>query len=266
MDNLFDYAEACLHNADMAKKLALTHEAKARFDSGKLSLDMRKPVLDISRVAFPEKPQLLPPRLVPNRKLTQTGGVGAFFHAIAHIEFMAIYLAWDLLYRFRGLPKEFYQDWLTVADEEAQHFELICQHLQTQGLEYGELTAHSGLWGHARETSGDLLARLALVPRCMEARGLDVTPGISKFRQLDDAASVVLLERILADEVGHVERGSYWFKWCCQQQNLEPESQYQQLLKQYYQGGRPKGPFNREMRIIAGFSNTELDWLENSSP
>ncbi|MDD2724280.1 MAG: ferritin-like domain-containing protein [Methylovulum sp.] len=267
MDNLFDYAEACLHNTDIGEKLALTHEAKARFSRGELSLASVLPVADISNVKFPGKPVLLPPRLVPNRKLTQQGGVGAFFHAIAHIEFMAIYLAWDILYRFRGLPDGFYQDWLLIADEEAQHFELICRHLQTQGLVYGELTAHGGLWEHARETSGDLLARLALVPRCMEARGLDVTPGIiSKFKQLDDAASVALLERILADEVGHVERGSYWFKWCCRQQGLEPESHYQQLLEQYYQGGRPKGPFNREMRIIAGFSDTELDWLENSSP
>ncbi|WP_029151479.1 ferritin-like domain-containing protein [Methylovulum miyakonense] len=266
MDNLFDYAEACLHNADIAEKLALTHEAKARFCRGELSLASLHPPADIGRILFPAQPQLLPPRLVPNRKLTQPGGVGAFFHAIAHIEFMAVYLAWDILYRFRGLPDAFYQDWLTVADEEAQHFELICQHLAGLGLAYGDLSAHGGLWDHAKDTAGDVLARLALVPRCMEARGLDVTPGIiSKFKQMGDAASAALLGRILADEVGHVERGSYWFKWCCLQQGLDPESHYQQMLKQYYQGGRPKGPFNREMRIIAGFSDTELDWLEDSS-
>ncbi|KAF0090954.1 MAG: hypothetical protein FD128_2907, partial [Hyphomonadaceae bacterium] len=205
---------------------------------------------DISSVCFPEKPQLLPPRLVPNRKLTQAGGVAAFFHAIAHIEFMAIYLAWDILYRFRGLPEGFYQDWLTVADEEAQHFELICEHLKNLGLEYGDLSAHGGLWDHAQQTAGDVVARLALVPRCMEARGLDVTPGIiKKFQDMGDAASVGILTRILTDEVGHVERGSYWFKWCCETRELSPESHYQQMLKQYYQGGRPKGPFNREITM-----------------
>lgn len=267
MDNLFDYAQMCLHRADITEKLALTHEAKARFDRGELSLESRQPPADIACVLFPAKPELLPPRLVPNRKLTQPGGVAAFFHAIAHIEFMAIYLAWDILYRFRGLPEAFYQDWLTVADEEAQHFELICEHLAGLGVAYGDLNAHGGLWDHAKETAGDVVARLALVPRCMEARGLDVTPGIiGKFKQMGDTASVALLERILTDEIGHVERGSYWFKWCCGQQGLAPESHYQQMLKQYYQGGRPKGPFNREMRIIAGFSDTELDWLEHSSP
>ncbi|ASF47802.1 ferritin-like domain-containing protein [Methylovulum psychrotolerans] len=266
MNNLFDYAQACLHNADIAEKLALTHEAKARCSRGELSLAQLTPVADISHVTFPAQPQWLPPRLVPNRKLTQAGGVAAFFHAIAHIEFMAIYLAWDILYRFRGLPDAFYQDWLNIADEEAQHFEMICRHLQTLGLGYGDLSAHGGLWDHARDTADDVLARLALVPRCMEARGLDVTPGIiKKFTAMNDTASIAVLQRILTDEVGHVERGSYWFNTLCNQQGLEPESHYRQLIRHYYQGGKPKGPFNREMRIIAGFSATELDWLEEAS-
>jgi uncharacterized ferritin-like protein (DUF455 family) len=133
-------------------------------------------------------------------------------------------------------------------------------------LAYGDLPAHSGLWDHAKDTEADLLARLAMVPRCMEARGLDVTPAIiAKFKHTGDDASVALLTRILNDEVGHVERGSYWFKFVCGQQGLEPEAKYRQLIRQYYRGGMPKGPFNREMRIIAGFSNAELDWLENTT-
>jgi uncharacterized ferritin-like protein (DUF455 family) len=179
---------------------------------------------------------------------------------------VAIYLAWDMLYRFRGMPDLFYQDWLRVADEEAQHFELIRTHLLAMHVNYGDLPAHGGLWDHAKDTADDLLARLAMVPRCMEARGLDVTPAIiAKFRQMSDHSSVALLNRILTDEVGHVERGSYWFKFVCGQQGFEPEAKYRQLIKQYYQGGMPKGPFNREMRIIAGFSNAELDWLENTT-
>jgi uncharacterized ferritin-like protein (DUF455 family) len=264
MKNLFEFAEACLYSANIDEKLALTHQARHTLANGDLSLNSNRPVLPIAQVSFPEKPILLAPRNMPKRKLGTPEGVSAFFHAIAHVEFVAIYLAWDLLYRFRGMPGQFYQDWLRIADEEAQHFELISIHLQTMRVNYGDLPAHSGLWDHAKDTADDLLARLAMVPRCMEARGLDVTPAIiARFKQLGDDASVALLTRILTDEVGHVERGSYWFKFVCEQQGFEAEAKYRQLIKQYYQGGKPKGPFNREMRITAGFSNPELDWLES---
>jgi uncharacterized ferritin-like protein (DUF455 family) len=266
MKNVFKFAEACLQSIAIDEKLALTHQAWHLFENNQLSFVSELPVLPITQVKFPDKPVLLPPRDMPKRKIGSPEGVAAFFHAIAHVEFVAIYLAWDLLYRFRGLPEQFYQDWLKVADEEAQHFELIRLHLKTLKVNYGDLPAHNGLWDHANDTADDLLARLAMVPRCMEARGLDVTPAIiAKFKNVGDNASVILLERILTDEVGHVERGSYWFKWVCKQQGYEPEAKYRQLIKQYYQGGKPKGPFNREMRIIAGFSNAELDWLENTT-
>jgi len=263
MNDLFEYAEACLHGNNSNQLLALTHEAKHRMDKGGLSLNKASSVVEISAVKFPEKPEWLAPRLVPQRKLTAPGGINAFFHAIAHIEFVAIYLAWDILYRFRGLPDEFYQDWLRIADEEAQHFELIKAHLKLMGTAYGDMPAHGGLWELSQLTADNLLARLALVPRCMEARGLDVTPGlIEKFAKLGDTDSIAVLQRILTDEVGHVERGSYWFKYVCGQAGREPEAEYRRLIAQYYEGGRPKGPFNREMRIIAGFSPAELDWLE----
>ena len=266
MKNVFKFAEACLQGIAIDEKLVLTHQAWHLFENNQLSFASELPVLPITQVKFPDKPVLLPPRDMPKRKIGSPEGVSAFFHAIAHVEFVAIYLAWDLLYRFRGLPEQFYQDWLKVADEEAQHFELISLHLKTLKVNYGDLPAHNGLWDHAKETADDLLARLAMMPRCMEARGLDVTPAIiAKFKNVGDNASVILLERILADEVGHVERGSYWFKWVCEQQGFEPEAKYRQLIKQYYQGGKPKSPFNREMRIIAGFSNAELDWLENTT-
>jgi uncharacterized ferritin-like protein (DUF455 family) len=266
MKNVFEFAEACLHSATIDEKLALTHQAWRTLENGELSLVADQPVLPIAQVKFPDKPVLLAPRNMPKRKLGTADGVAAFFHAIAHVEFVAIYLAWDMLYRFRELPDQFYQDWLKVADEEAQHFELIRTHLLAMHVNYGDLPAHSGLWDHAKDTADDLLARLAMVPRCMEARGLDVTPAIiAKFRQLGDDSSVALLNRILTDEVGHVARGSYWFKFVCNLQGLEPEAKYRLLIRQYYLGGKPKGPFNREMRIIAGFSNAELDWLENTT-
>jgi len=263
MRNLYDIAEACLHDANIDEKLELTHHARQLLADGQLSFAPNQPVASITRVIFPEKPILQAPRNMPKRKITSPEGVIAFFHAIAHVEFVAIYLAWDLLYRFRGLPEQFYQDWLCVADEEAQHFGLIRQHLRSFNVEYGDLPAHGGLWDHATETADDLLARLALVPRCMEARGLDVTPAIiAKFVAKGDETGIAILTRILNDEVKHVERGSYWFKTICNQQGLDPERQYQSLITQYYRGGKPKGPFNREMRKIAGFSDAELDWLE----
>ncbi|MDD4905471.1 MAG: ferritin-like domain-containing protein [Methylobacter tundripaludum] len=263
MKNLFEFAEAffCQVNAD--KKLALTHQAWQTCIAGELTLTSDRPVLPIERVTFPEKPELLAPRQMSRRKLTTPDGIAAFFHAIAHVEFVAIYLAWDILYRFRGMPEQFYQDWLRVADEEAQHFALIRTHLLAMQVDYGDLPAHSGLWDHAKDTADDLPGRLAMVPRCMEARGLDVTPAlIEKFKILGDDASVAILTRILTDEVGHVELGSYWFKFVCQQRGFEAEAKYRELIDRYYVGGKPKGPFNRELRKVAGFSDAEIDWLE----
>ncbi|MGR8979697.1 MAG: ferritin-like domain-containing protein [Gammaproteobacteria bacterium] len=264
MKTLFEYADSCLHKADIDEKLMLTHRAMQRMREDNLEFEPSVPVQPISRVRFPQRPVLLPPRNMPHRKLSTVDGIRAFFHAIAHVEFVAIYLAWDILYRFRGLPEQFYRDWLKVADEEAQHFSLIRRHLQALGVDYGDLPAHSGLWEHATDTADNVLARLAMVPRCMEARGLDVTPAlIEKFRQRGDEKSVEILTRILTDEIGHVELGSRWFKYVCRLQGFEPETKYRDLIGIYYKGGKPKGPFNREMRIIAGFSTAELDWLEH---
>lgn len=264
MNNLFDFAEAFFQQANVDKKLALTHQARHMYISGKLTFTSDSSVLPIDSVIFPDRPVLLAPRQMPRRKMTTTAGVAAFFHAIAHVEFVAIYLAWDILYRFRDMPDRFYQDWLCVADEEAQHFELIRTHLRAMHCEYGDLPAHSGLWEHAKDTADDLPGRLAIVPRCMEARGLDVTPAlIEKFKLLGDDASAAILTRILTDEIGHVELGSYWFRFVCQQRGFEAESKYRELIDQYYIGGKPKGPFNRELRKIAGFSDAEMDWLES---
>ncbi len=264
MNSLFDYAETCLQHTDIEEKLTLTHAAWQQFQQGDLSWQTLEPVAPMEFTQFPPRPLLLPPKKMPKRRLNAPHGVATLFHALAHIEFIAIYLAWDMLYRFRGLPQQFYYDWLKVADEEAQHFALIRDHLRNLGMEYGDLPAHQGLWEHAQDTAHDVLARLAIVPRCMEARGLDITPVmIEKFTARNDEKSVCILNRILQDEVGHVAIGSYWFKTLCKQQHIEAEQHYQHLLLQFYPG-KPKGPFNKEMRIIAGFSIAELNWLETS--
>jgi uncharacterized ferritin-like protein (DUF455 family) len=259
---LSDFAERCLFDSDIEQKLVLTHRARQLLDDGLLSLQAAGDVLPISHTVFPSRPTLLMPRDMPKRRLDSNEGKAAFFHALAHIEFVAIYLAWDIVYRFRGLPDDFYRDWLTIADEEAQHFELIRRHLLGLGFDYGDLPAHRGLWSHAEDTSDDILARLAIVPRCMEARGLDVTPAMmDKLAAIDDQPGVAILTRIYNDEVGHVERGSYWFNTLASQRGLEPEHCFKDLILNYFKG-KPKGPFNREVRIIAGFSNNEIDWLE----
>ncbi len=265
MENIFTIAEFCLYHADAEQKIKKTHHARKLIESDQLSFESIGPVISIGKTKFPDIPLLLAPRDMPRRRLNSAAGKIAFFHALAHIEFVAIYLAWDILYRFRGLPEKFYQDWLQVADEEAQHFTLIRRHLLEMGADYGDLPAHRGLWDHAEDTADDILARLAIVPRCMEARGLDITPKmIEKFNSQDDQKSVKLLTRILEDEVGHVKIGSYWFKKLCRQKHLNHEKKYAQLIEKFYVG-KPKGPFNRELRIIAGFSNAEIDWLEEGA-
>ena len=187
MKNIFEIAELCLFDCNINRKLSLTHQARLLLDEKKLSFQDSGNVQAISQTLFPGKPLLLMPRDMPRRKLDTVAGKAAFFHALAHIEFIAIYLAWDIIYRFRGLPDGFYSDWLRIADEEAQHFSLIRNHLLKYEIDYGDLPAHRGLWSHAEDTADNILARLAVVPRCMEARGVDVTPGmIEKLKVVDE--------------------------------------------------------------------------------
>ena len=264
MNNLFDFADACLHQTDIDEKLRLTAEAWQLYQQGGLQFDSLSEPQEIKHVCFPDKPELLAPRYMARRKLGTPEGIQAFYHALAHIEFVAIYLAWDILYRFRGLPEKFYRDWLQVAQEEALHFNLIRDHLRKLGIDYGDLPAHQGLWEHAQDTAHDLLARLTIIPRCMEARGLDVTPGmIEKIRKLKDEEGVQILTRILEDEQQHVQFGSEWFYWLCHEQQLEPETTFKTLILKYYKNNKPKGPFNTQMRLKAGFTANELAWLED---
>lgn len=190
--------------------------------------------------------------------MNTAAGRAALIHALAHIEFNAINLALDAVWRFPGLPANFYADWMRVASEEALHFSLLSTHLQTLGYRYGDFSAHNSLWEMAEKTSGDVLARMALVPRTLEARGLDATPSVrAKLSQVGDDKAAAILDIILRDEIGHVAIGNYWFAWLCQQQQLEPLAVYRELARRY-QAPALKGPFNREARKAAGFSEEEL--------
>jgi uncharacterized ferritin-like protein (DUF455 family) len=266
MPTLFSFAEQVLTTADVDTKLSLTQQAWQHHQRGELNLaiDPTAP-LPIDAARFPGRPILVDPRELPKRKLNSTEGKVALLHAVAHIEFSAIQLAWDHLYRFREMPMPYFVDWLGVAVEEEQHFAMLRGRLRELGADYGDLPAHAGLWGIAADTAYDVLARMALVPRFMEARGLDVTPGmITRLQNASDAASVNILERILHDEVGHVALGSRWFQWVCGQRGLQAEAEYFKLIDRHMHS-QVRGPFNRELRLQAGFSEAELLLLQQFS-
>jgi len=171
-------------------------------------------------------------------------------------------LALDAVWRFPGLPAAYYLDWLRVAAEESTHHLLVAEHLATLGHVYGDFEAHDGLWTMTRKTSGDFVARMALVPRTLEARGLDATPLIqAKLRRAGDLRGVEILDVILREEVGHVAIGNHWYRWACEREGLDPVAHYRQLIVQY-EAPRLRPPFNREARRQAGFSDVELDALE----
>ena len=209
----------------------------------------------------PEKPALVAPRDVPTRGLGTPEGRAALLHAVAHIEFNAINLALDAAWRFRGMPGAFYLDWTSVAADEARHFRLLRARLAELGFAYGDFAAHNGLWEMAEKSAGRCLARMALVPRLLEARGLDVTPGmIHRFESLGDKASVEILRVILREEVGHVAIGTRWFEWCCEREGVEPRETFLALLREVARGAI-RGPFHVEARRAAGFDDAEMEQL-----
>ncbi|MEI2415724.1 ferritin-like domain-containing protein [Orrella sp. JC864] len=209
----------------------------------------------------PARPELVAPAKVRQRSLGSAQGRAALVHALAHIEFNAINLALDIMWRFAGMPPAFYRQWATVAAEEAMHFGLLCGHLRTLGHAYGDFPAHDGLWDMAEKTSGDLLARLALVPRTLEARGLDASPLIrEKLAQAGDAGGAAILDIILRDEIGHVAVGNHWFGHLCRERGEDPVLAYARVAARY-DAPRPKGPFNLQARRAAGFTEAELQWL-----
>ena len=220
----------------------------------------------------PLRPRLVEPNAVPARSPFTPEGHAALAHAIAHIEFNAINLALDAVWRFAGLPPDFYRDWWRVAAEEAEHFDLLRQHLATLprpdggcGWAYGDFDAHDGLWAMCERTAGDVVARMALVPRTLEARGLDATPPIqARLRQAGTAqaqALAAILDVILRDEVGHVAIGNRWYGWLCAQRGLAPLEHFRQLMR-HHRAPRPRPPLNTEARQRAGFSSAELAWLQ----
>ena len=216
---------------------------------------------DLALPGRPQKPELVPPLTVPKRRMDTVDGRLSLLHSLAHIEFNAMNLALDAIWRFSDMPAQYYEDWLKVAKEEAYHFSLIETHLQSVGVAYGDFPAHNSLWEMVERTSDAVIARMALVPRTMEARGLDAVPAIrDRFKQIKDAKVVEILEVILRDEVGHVLIGNQWFNFLCTKEGLSPIKVYKELARAY-RAPVLRGPFNLEARRQAGFTVEELSLL-----
>jgi uncharacterized ferritin-like protein (DUF455 family) len=247
-------AVAILAAAEPAEKVALSRALAAVWAASGMAVGHAEPP---SPPARPSRPLLLPPKDMPKRRaFGSRAGRVALLHALAHIELNAVDLAWDIVARFGGdgLPPEFCDDWVGVAAEEASHFELLSMRLADYGAAYGDLPAHGGLWEAAAATAGDLLARLAVVPLVLEARGLDVTPEMAtRLDRAGDAPSAAILRRIHRDEIGHVAVGVRWFERLCRERGLQPESMFHDRVRRFFRG-RLKPPFNHQARAAAGFA------------
>ena len=264
--SIFDRAKECISSCDPLEKCALTRQLADDWHNQKLMLDDCGDVDPIGSPGRPQKPHLVHPRAVAKRSVHTNNGRIILAHALAHIEFNAINLALDAVYRFRGMPEAYYTDWIKVAAEEAYHFKLLHTYLTDRDCQYGDHDAHNGLWEMAVKTADDVLVRMALVPRVLEARGLDVTPGlIDKLTVAGDNDFVDRLKIIHRDEIGHVAIGSRWFRYVCEQRSLNSRETFTKLLNDYMVGPL-KGPFDDVVRIQAGFTEQELlDLRENNN-
>ncbi len=220
--------------------------------------------VDDLQAGRPDKPGLVAPSRLAQRKLGHARGRAAMLHAIAHIEFNAINLALDAVWRYDAMPEAFLADWLSVAADEARHFTMLTDEMASSGIHYGDFDAHDGLWDMARKTAPELLARMALVPRVLEARGLDATPQIQrKLASQGDQIAIEILQVILDDEIRHVRVGDYWFRALCALQELDPETTYRELFDRF-EAPMPAGKLNTSARLAAGFTAGELQWLGGS--
>ena len=246
----------------MSDPVAKAAAVRAAFDAGGWTIDCEATLAEPPGLpGRPERPRLVPPKDVPTRSPFTAEGRAALLHAIAHIEFNAINLALDAVWRFAGLPEDFYRDWFRVAAEESLHFTLLREHLATLAHDYGDFDAHDGLWIMTARTAHDIVARMALVPRTLEARGLDATPPLqAKLAKAGDARAVAILDVILRDEIGHVAIGNRWYRFVCERAGLDALAIYPGLVERYA-APKLRPPFNDAARRAAGFSEEEIAYL-----
>jgi len=263
MSEFFNTLEKALLASSVDETIKMTHKAFELSRNNTPFIESSNRIIKpIELVCFPDKPLCVAPRDLPRRRLGTEAGKRSFIHAIAHIEFNAIKLALDIAYRFKGMPEQFYMDWVYVANDECKHFQLLCNHLAHYDCKYGDNPSHDGLWSMAVKTENDLVARLSLVPRYLEARGLDVTPAmLDKLYAQKDTATAEILEVVLEDEVTHVEYGTKWLDFVCQRDGIEREGVFFENVEHFLKG-QILGPFNKPLRRRAGFTESELSELE----
>lgn len=265
MNNVFDEIARIILAQDATQKCQATHSLALAIretgSAGGFKNKMGSKIASINSPGYPGALKLVMPRELKRRGIQSQEGRNILMHAVAHIEFNAINLALDAAYRFRDQAFDYYYDWIQIADDEARHFGLIRAYLNKHGCEYGDLPAHNGLWDMALRTQHDIVARMALVPRVLEARGLDVTPGmIKRLQGVGDCEAVEILNVIYQDEIGHVETGSRWFFHHCELRGLEPRATFLEMVETHLHG-ELRGPFNISARLQAGFDEQEMDYL-----
>ena len=270
--NLYQLTELALLEPNPRRKCELTFALASQWQQSQLSridqtqrvesTDPRSTILALDTPGQPDLPKLVNPRQFKRRSMSSAAGRLGCLQAFAHIEFNAMNIALDAVYRFRPMPMQYVSDWLLVASEEAKHFLLLDDCLNERGSFYGEHDAHRGLWDMVCKTRHDVLHRMALVPRVMEARGLDVTPSmIARFGEAKDLRAVEILEIIYKDEIGHVRIGNFWYQTLCDERKLDSAQTFSELVD-LYMGGKLRGPFNWPARLEAGFDAAELKALE----
>jgi uncharacterized ferritin-like protein (DUF455 family) len=261
---LFEIAYSALMSNEIRVKVQLTHQLFDKIQNTTSSPNLSDSIKKIITPGRPDKPNLVSYQTTPKRDRSELGMIKTI-HSICHIEFNAINLALDAFYRFQTMPPQYYHDWAKVAHEEALHFTMLNDYLEELGHQYGDFDAHNGLWEMTIETDYDVLARMALVPRVLEARGLDVTPSIQiKFRKSKFAKMAEILQVIFEDEIGHVKIGNYWYKHLCKERDLEPIETFDRLIKKHV-GKSLRGPFNWEARLLSDFTEAELNYLEHAN-
>ena len=259
--SLFKSSYDALICNDVEQKILLTNNLKKYLFSSNKQLSKISTV-KINIPGRPIKPKLVDFKGIPKRDRSELGMIKNI-HAICHIEFNSINLALDAIYRFQDMPYKYYEDWIKIAIEETTHFLLLENYLKSIGYCYGEFQAHNGLWQMTVDTDYDVLTRMALVPRVLEARGLDVTPRIQKkFKNSKFHKMVEILDTIFKDEIGHVKAGNYWYKYLCHARGLDPIKTFALLIKKHI-GSNLRGPFNVEARLLSDFSELELEYLEH---
>ena len=260
-NNIFEQAYYCLLLDDPKQKVAATLALYKSCLQSELNFRPLAEVRPVTVPGRPQQPRLVDPKEVPRRGFNSLKSRLALVHAIVHIEFNAINLALDAVYRFQHMPLQYYMDWCRVAAEEAEHFTMLSDYLEKHGMSYGDQNAHNGLWEMAVKTDFDVMVRMALVPRVLEARGLDVTPSmIEKLRCIGEFELIPILEKIFTDEIGHVKIGTHWFNTLCHERQLQPRQTFIQLIEKYMAGAK-FGPFETEARLEAGFTEDEMQSL-----